>query len=141
MFRILLCLLFVSQVLNLFSQNYWLPQEGQHPVISGERRIVPVQFRTLRLDIAQMQSVLASAPVRFTVTAAEQFTELELPSPDGGTVRFRLFESPVMAPALQAKYPEIRCFTGVGIDQPSLRVKCDWTPWGFHAMEIGRAHV
>lgn len=137
MFRILLCLLFVSQVLNLFSQNYWLPQEGQHPVISGERRIVPVQFRTLRLDIAQMQSVLASAPVRFTVTAAEQFTELELPSPDGGTVRFRLFESPVMAPALQAKYPEIRCFTGVGIDQPSLRVKCDWTPWGFHAMVTG----
>lgn len=137
MFRILLCLLFISQALNLFSQNYWLPQDGQPPVVSGERRIVPVQYRTLRLNIPQMQSALASAPERFTAAAAEQFAECVLPSPDGGTARFRLFESPVMAPALQAKYPEIRCFTGVGIDQPTLRVKCDWTPWGFHAMVTG----
>lgn len=59
---------------------------------------------------------------------------LELPLPDGTTGRFRLTESPVMAPALQAKYPEIRCYTGTGVEDPSATLKCDLTPQGFHAM-------
>ena len=54
--------------------------------------------------------------------------------PEGGQARFRLTESPVMAPALQAQYPEIRCYTGVGIDDPTATLKCDLTPKGFHAM-------
>lgn len=39
-----------------------------------------------------------------------------------------------MAPDLQARTPEIRTFTGQGIDDPSALLKCDWTPHGFHAM-------
>ncbi|HRI60145.1 MAG TPA: M12 family metallo-peptidase, partial [Saprospiraceae bacterium] len=109
---------------------------------SGERRIVPQVYRTVRLDQATLQPLLASAPERYTTAAAKGKTlpVLALPMPDGSTSRFYLTESPVMAPELQTQFPEIRCYTGRGIDDPTAMLKCDFTPKGFHAMVISALH-
>lgn len=139
MLRKLPCLSLLFCSFTLLSQNAWTPVSEQGRPFKGERRIVPSQYGTFHLNIPAIQPILSVAPERFTAEAAEQTVELTLPAPDGGMARFRLFESPVMAPALQAKYPEIRCYTGVGIDDPRLRLKCDLTPWGFHAMVMGDA--
>lgn len=68
---------------------------------------------------------------------ARAFTEdelvLSIPHPDGGFERFRLEETPVLEPGLAAKHPDIRTFTGTGIDDPSATVHADLTPLGFHA--------
>jgi subtilisin-like proprotein convertase family protein len=37
---------------------------------------------------------------------------------------------------LAAAHPNIRTFTGQGIDDPTAIIKADWTPGGFHAMII-----
>ena len=63
-------------------------------------------------------------------------TLLELPHPDGGLVRFRVIESPVMAPELAAKFPEIRTFRGEGVDDPTASVRFDVSPRGFSAMVL-----
>jgi len=39
-----------------------------------------------------------------------------------------------MHPDLQAKLPQIRTYTGRGIDDPTAVLKCDLTPLGFHGM-------
>lgn len=119
------------------AQSLWTDvAERNISASSGERRIVPKQYRTVQLDLQALPSVLLAAPERFTAEAANQNAEISLPMPDGGFQRFRLFASPAMAPELQAQYPEIQCFTGIGIDNPSARLKCDFTPWGFHAMVL-----
>ena len=68
---------------------------------------------------------------------ARAFTDdelvLSIPHPDGGFERFRLEETPVLEPGLAAKHPDIRTFTGTGIDDPSATVHADLTPLGFHA--------
>jgi hypothetical protein len=55
-------------------------------------------------------------------------TLLELPHPDGGLALFRVVESPVMAPGLASKFPEIRTFRGEGVDDPTASVRFDVSP-------------
>lgn len=63
-------------------------------------------------------------------------TLLELPHPDGGLVRFRVIESPVMAAELAARFPETRTFRGEGVDDPTASVRFDVSPRGFSAMVL-----
>jgi hypothetical protein len=100
----------------------------------GERRIIPLQYRTLALDADALHALLAQAPLEFSAAAQTNLTEISLPLPDGGYGRFRFVESPAMEPGLAAKFPEIKTYLGSGLDDPLARVRFDWTPHGFHAM-------
>ncbi|MEO6760579.1 MAG: reprolysin-like metallopeptidase, partial [Saprospiraceae bacterium] len=124
----------------VFAQSLWNDVPESSIPLVGERRIVPAVYRSVWLNLDILQPLLASAPERFTPAAenALSLPVLSLPTPDGRMSRFRLTESPVMAPELQAKYPESRCYTGYGLDDPTAFLKCDLTPWGFHAMVISR---
>lgn len=127
---------------TVHAQAIWSEITEKAIVQTGERRIVPQVYRTVRLDPSALQPVLAAAPERFTTAAAKgsDLPELVLPMPDGTTSRFRITESPVMAPELQSQFPEIRCYTGRGIDDPTAMLKCDFTPHGFHAMIMSTVH-
>ncbi len=119
----------------LQAQTVWQEMPETNIPQTLERQIIPQRYRTVHFDAAALQAVLQTAPERFAGANYKTAQPvLELPLPDGGSARFRLVESPVMAPGLQARYPEIRCYTGFGIDDPGALLKCDWTPWGFHAM-------
>ncbi|MCC6413434.1 MAG: proprotein convertase P-domain-containing protein [Saprospiraceae bacterium] len=129
--------LLLACVYQSTAQSLWTDVAGRDlSTSSGERRIVPKQYRTVQLDLQALPSVLSAAPLRYSAEAANQNAEISLPMPDGSFQRFRLYASPVMAPELQAQFPETQCYTGIGIDNPSARLKCDFTPWGFHAMVL-----
>ncbi len=128
-----ICLLIGVCMLN--AQSLWLDVPASAAPSVGERRIVPDKFRAMRLNINTLQSALAQAPEAFSPAAnAENLPIIEVPTPDGKTSRFQIVETPVMASALQEKYPDIRCYTGRGIDDHTAKIKLDVTPWGFHAM-------
>jgi hypothetical protein len=100
---------------------------------TGTRYIIPESYRTLRLNIPSMRQLLETAPMEFTAAAGEGKIIVSLPMPDGTYQRFTFWESPTMAPELQAKFPEIRTYTGQGIEDPYATLKMDLTPHGFHA--------
>jgi len=135
-----LVLVVFAGVLN--AQALWSDISEQSIALKGERRVVPQTYRTVRLDLSVLQPTLTAAPERFTPAAAGKNSQpvLTLPMPGGGTASFRLTESPVMAPELQAQFPEIRTYTGRGIEDPTALLKCDLTPHGFHAMVISATH-
>ena len=132
-FLTLLCILVGTGLLN--AQSMWLDVPASAAPLVGERRINPEKFRAMRLNLNVLQPVLASAPELFSsFSAADNLPVIELPSPDGKMVRFQIAETPVLAPEIQAKYPNIRCYTGRGIDDRSIKIKLDLTPMGLHAM-------
>ncbi|MGB0383729.1 MAG: reprolysin-like metallopeptidase, partial [Ardenticatenaceae bacterium] len=101
---------------------------------SGERLIIPTRYRMLAADVSALDGLLAQAPQENTPAADSAPLIMSLPLPDGQIKGFAVSESPIMAPELAAKYPEIKTYLGQGIDDPTATVRFDRTPAGFHAM-------
>ena len=94
---------------------------------SGQRQIVPSDYRLVRTDFASLTKQLVGK------AEGESF-EMVLPLPNGEFGRFQVAYAPIMAPELAAKYPQIRTYRGQGLGDPTATVRFDTTPSGFHAM-------
>ena len=101
---------------------------------TAKRLIVPMAYRTVRLDKAALAQALAGAPMEFTREATENPAIIYLPMPDGTMARFRFEESPIMEPGLAAKFPGFKTYRAQGIDDPTATSRFDWLPTGFHAI-------
>ena len=108
--------------------------ESQLRATQGSRTIIPRVYRTLALNQPMLKNILRSLPLESRVSVRNSKRIITLPMPDGSSQNFRIAESPVMEPALMKKYPEIKTYSGQGIDDPTATVRFDWTPKGFHAM-------
>ncbi|HEX6737677.1 MAG TPA: zinc-dependent metalloprotease family protein, partial [Vicinamibacteria bacterium] len=110
----------------------------------NETLLAPVQdhkvlkagaYRTLRLDVAGLQGLLANAPMEASAPSTANVL-LALPLPEGGFGRFLVEESLIMEDKLAAQFPELRTYRGQGLDDPTATVRFDLTPAGFHAMVL-----
>ncbi|MFC7667302.1 FG-GAP-like repeat-containing protein [Hymenobacter humi] len=88
------------------------------------------QYRAFTLDLAGLRSALAAAPLRSAT--ASQPLELHLPLPDGSTQRFALWETPLLTPALAARYPGLHTYGGRGLDDPTALLSLTASPGNLH---------
>lgn len=100
----------------------------------ASRYIIPERYRTLSLETAAMRRLLQQAPNENRTAVRASALVVPLPLPDGRMIRFRLVQNQTLAPELAARFPEIRTYTGLGMEDPSLTATVDMTPAGFHAM-------
>lgn len=98
--------------------------------------IAPNSYRAFSLDGAAQGRLLRQAPLEHTAAARNTRVVMALPMPDGTFARFRVEESPVLAPALAARFPEIKTYRGRGLDDPTATARFDVTPAGFHAVVL-----
>jgi hypothetical protein len=123
-----------SQIQPLPVNNPW-QSPGQTAQNRSQARIWirPDRFFSVVLDHDVLRNILDRAPKESGQPVAASPAEIMLPMPDGSLARFRIVESPVMAPELAAKFPEIKTYSGRGIDDPQASLRFDVTPPGFHA--------
>jgi len=98
------------------------------------RLIVPDRYRMVRLDLKAFSNLISGVPMEFTEEARRTEVIMTLPMPEGGFERFRITESPMMAPELARLFPEIKTYSAQGIDDPTAVGRLDRTPAGFHAL-------
>lgn len=67
-------------------------------------------------------------------TARQGDTPFTLPLADGRSMRLRVSPTEIMATGLAARYPDIRSYRGVDVDNPQRRVRLELSPLGFGAM-------
>lgn len=116
------------------SEKLFADVDSASLAVAGERWIEPAAARLVSLDREGLLALVERAPAEGAAPRGSAEAELVIPDPAGGEQRFRLIDSPVMAPELAARYPEIRTFQLKGVDRPELTGRGDLTPQGFHAV-------
>lgn len=95
----------------------------------GAQQLHPTEYKTYWLDNASMKDYL------FRIEeGSEHAIVMSIPAPGGKERTFRVWQQSVMAPALAAKYPGIKNFTAVAVDDPTVTAKINYTYRGFDAM-------
>src|SRR4051812_18573306 len=98
------------------TKNAWSAIAEKDIPQTGKRQIVPQKYLTYRTDPASLKEQLFSAPNESRVKIGESPLIVILPLPDGSIQKFRVVESPVMAPELSASFPGIKTFSLKGVD-------------------------
>lgn len=149
MYKVVFAMLIATVLsVSLFAQNNFFTKVGENRMMetSGQRLIIPDKYYTTSLNVAGLKNYLWSLPSEESLgTSRGQAPIIELPMPDGSSARFRVWESSVQAPELQAKFPEIKTFLGQGIDDPTATIRFDFNPYfGFSAQILspnGRVYI
>ena len=116
------------------TENLWSDISEELISFTGERNIIPQNYRTLELDVLEMKDELNSAPSEKIIQVNESGKIISLPLPNGEFISFKFVESLVMEDELANKYPDIKTYLGQGIDQNTASARFDITPTGFHAI-------
>jgi hypothetical protein len=126
---------FILFVCNSSAQNWQNVSESSLRISNDLLTIKPEKYVLKQLQVPALLTKLKAAPKEFTdlaFTGADNI--ITLPMPDGNLKRFRFSESPIMEPALAAKFPEIKTYSAQGIDDPFATLRMDYNPYsGFHA--------
>jgi len=136
---------FILFGLSVFSPAVFAAEKNQQKEIwrkveknlSQSRASSNESYEVFRLDQKALKNILAAAPLEFSDAARNVETILEIPAPDGNIVRFRLEESPMLAPEVAAQFPDWKTFQGRGIDDPTATARFDLNANGFHGYVIG----
>ena len=126
----------VMMCLAGFSQNnFWSanPQSRSSIITdkSVNRQTYPTDIKLFRLNLDPFQQVLLSVVDN---KPAKKSTIITVPNAAGGLEAFEVFEASNFEPALQARFPEIRSFSGKGITDRSATLKLSISPQGVQSM-------
>ncbi len=102
---------------------------GVRPVLKLRSQHV----RSFALNRVSLHRVLAAAPRERTRAARLHPLVVSFPAPNGKFQRFALQQSAIMAPGLARTHPEIKTYSGRGIDDRAATIHADLSPIGFHA--------
>lgn len=115
----------VSQNVVAVSNVLWEDVDYRNIKAAGKQVALPKVFRTMKLNTALMREKLNS----LLVSKSEI---IEIPLPQGGFVKYKFTEANTLAPELLQKFPQLRTYSGQGIDEPTSTAKFDFMETGFH---------
>ena len=113
--------------------SFWKPSQNSNKMVL-ERKLELPEKQLLDLDVSAASDYLKNAPNRFSNLKSTII--LSLPNEDGTMERFRIYENSNMDPELAARYPEIKSFIGIGIENPTASAYISTSPLGFKSMVL-----
>ncbi len=106
----------------------WSPVEGVSQIQKNrfvQRQSFPAEFELFSLNRTELEQKLFSV-----VDTTGQPTVISLPNAYGRIEQFEVFEASNFEPELQAKFPDIRAFSGRGLTDIYATVKLSISPQG-----------
>lgn len=128
--------LITAQTASFFNS---VPESAVSRSSAQERIIVPNNYKTVQLDLDGFSQSVQAAQSRLnsrSATITAQFPKL-----DGGLESYTIYDSEVMHPDLQAKYPNIRSYFGISQENPLNKVYFTITSQGFRGLIRGEKTI
>ena len=125
----LVCLSLFATFTFANDNSFWHRVNSDNISAKGEQYIYPDKYDVYQLQIDQMKSKLLNVPENHATAIV-----LSLPTPNGKLRSFRVWQTPLMEKSLADKYPNIKNFTGVALDNPLVTAKINLTSFGFDAV-------
>ncbi len=124
---------------SVFAQNSFF-NKVQHQQKESRLNKTSERITTYQFDYQTLSTALKSASNISTSKAA--VTTIKFPNIKGELERYKIVESSVMHPDLQAKYPEIRSYIGYGIDNPTAYLRFSLSPYkGITGIVLGKEYT
>ena len=133
-----LLMLFLFCGAALFSQNQYWEKTTTSRFSEAEilqRTSTPNSFEIFHLNMEKFSEVLDLAPLRSPGTIRSSVV-IEFPISDGSFQQFTITESPIMHPTLAAKFPQIKTYKAIGIDDPTATMRFSVTQFGLHSIKL-----
>lgn len=133
---LLLTLLFAMIAIAGFSQtgSIWSANTESRDNISKDKAVArlayPKQYKLFNLNIEPLRQQLFS----IVDNSARRSTVISLPNADGGIEEFEVYEASNFDKELQARFPEIRAYSGKGITDRYATLKLSISPQGIQTM-------
>jgi hypothetical protein len=122
----------LTMVLPLAAFPQWKTATlGTAEVKQGKEMIEAAGLYSFDTQIFKQQ--LANAPERFSGLSGKI---ISIPNVEGNMEKFEVWEASNFEPELQAKFPDIRSFVGVGIDDPYAYLRFSLSPQGIQTMTL-----
>ncbi len=129
--RVIISLSFIFLLLKTFGQENTVSQSSEvwskisnNQTISKnkfvDRENFPENYSLFNLDLNTLKSKLFTAQNRFSKSPVG--IEIELPNIEGKLERFKVYEDSNFDYELQARFPNIRAYYGIGINDKSARL-------------------
>jgi subtilisin-like proprotein convertase family protein len=119
--------------MNAQKNDFWTPVNENVTAVAktAQRESFPLNFTLYSLNVEAFKSVLLTAPDRFST---DEGVVITMPNSNGVMEQFELFEASNFEPELQAQYPEIRSYVGIGIDDKKAQLRMSIDPKGIQTM-------
>ena len=117
----------------LLAQDYWRPHTSAVRIITDKavaRLAFPPDFKLFDLNLTPLRNEV----FKTVGNASAHSTIISLPNSDGQIEQFEIIEASNFEPALQARFPEIRAFSGKGITDTYATLKLSISPQGIQTV-------
>ncbi|MBI2731489.1 MAG: T9SS type A sorting domain-containing protein [Sphingobacteriales bacterium] len=117
------------------SDKFWSENKEDKTKIPTDKAVkrlsYPREYKLFNLNAASLRQELISVVDKKT---AKQKTIITLPNASGSMEEFELYEASNFEPDLQARFPDIRAYSGRGITDKYATVKLSFSPEGVQTM-------
>jgi hypothetical protein len=116
-------------------QNVWTENNENRAEITKDKAVArptfPTEFKLFNLNIEPLRQQLFSI---VDSNNRQHSTVISLPNADGNLEDFEVFEASNFDPELQARFPQIRAFSGKGVTDKNATLKLSIAPSGIQTM-------
>ena len=117
------------------TNKYWSSvskADGIKKTKTANRISFPEDVKLFQLDLNSLKQSLSNVADRSSADAKGVI--ISMPNLEGATERFQVFEASNFDPILQAQFPEIRAYVGIGVDDVYAQLRMSLSPNGIQTM-------